>query len=221
MLAVLGGLVDVERDLIRIRAAEGRNRAKLQGKHMVRPPSLTPEQQKQATYRRARRYAARTGTQLRCWHFHHSPRDERRVTPTGMNIDVVNKWLSAGASIAVILGVLTAIVGATVALRTLRQSQQIASADLVLKLRATLDDNKFAKLVADIQTHDHNYPLLSRSEGGKGGKWRDLDIEQYLSVFESIGFLVEDDLVISKKWPLTSSPMTWKKHGAVPMFSAS
>ena len=54
MLAVLGGLVDVERDLIHIRAAEGRNRAKLQGKHMVRPPSLTPEQQKQATYRRAR-----------------------------------------------------------------------------------------------------------------------------------------------------------------------
>ena len=115
-----------------------------------------------------------------------------------MNIDVVNKWLSAGASIAVILGVLTAIVGATVALRTLRQSQQIASADLVLKLRATLDDNKFTKLVADIQTHDHNYPLLSRSEGGKGGKWRDLDIEQYLSVFESIGYLVEDDLVIRK-----------------------
>jgi hypothetical protein len=115
-----------------------------------------------------------------------------------MNIDVVNKWLSASASIAVILGVVTAIVGTSVALRTLRQSQQIASADLVLKLRATLDDNKFAKLVADIQTNDHNYPLLSRSEGGKGGKWRDLDIEQYLSVFESIGYLVEDDLVVRK-----------------------
>ena len=48
MLAVLGGLADVERDLIR--TAEGRSRAKDQGKHMGRPP---PEQQKEATRRRA------------------------------------------------------------------------------------------------------------------------------------------------------------------------
>jgi DNA invertase Pin-like site-specific DNA recombinase len=44
MLAVLGGLADVERDLIRTRTAEGRSRAKAQGKHMGRPPSLTPSQ---------------------------------------------------------------------------------------------------------------------------------------------------------------------------------
>jgi DNA invertase Pin-like site-specific DNA recombinase len=55
MLAVLGGLADVERDLIRTRTAEGRNRAKTQGKHIGRPPSLseTPAQQKEATRRRA------------------------------------------------------------------------------------------------------------------------------------------------------------------------
>src|SRR5215472_10927588 len=53
MLAVLGGLAEVERDLIRTRTAEGRNRAKLKGKHMGRPPSLTPAQQKEATRRRA------------------------------------------------------------------------------------------------------------------------------------------------------------------------
>ena len=53
MLAVLGGLADVERDLIRTRTAEGRSRAKAQGKHMGRPPSLTPEQQKEAIRRRA------------------------------------------------------------------------------------------------------------------------------------------------------------------------
>src|SRR5438270_11902381 len=40
MLAVLGGLADVERDLIRTRAAEGRSRAKAQGKAMGRLPSL-------------------------------------------------------------------------------------------------------------------------------------------------------------------------------------
>src|SRR5215218_5352532 len=53
MIAVLGGLADVERDLIRTRTAESRSRAKALGKHMGRPPSLTPAQQKEATRRRA------------------------------------------------------------------------------------------------------------------------------------------------------------------------
>jgi DNA invertase Pin-like site-specific DNA recombinase len=53
MLAVLGGLADVERDLIRTRTAEGRSRAKARGQPMGRPPSLTPTQQKEATRRRA------------------------------------------------------------------------------------------------------------------------------------------------------------------------
>ena len=38
MIAVLGGLADVERDLIRTRTAEGRSRAKAQGKRMGRHP---------------------------------------------------------------------------------------------------------------------------------------------------------------------------------------
>jgi DNA invertase Pin-like site-specific DNA recombinase len=53
MIAVLGGLADVERDLICTRTAEGRSRAKARGQHMGRPPSLTPQQQKEARRRRA------------------------------------------------------------------------------------------------------------------------------------------------------------------------
>jgi DNA invertase Pin-like site-specific DNA recombinase len=53
MIAVLGGLADVERDLIRTRTAEGRNRAKARGQHMGRPPKLTMQQQKEARRRRA------------------------------------------------------------------------------------------------------------------------------------------------------------------------
>ena len=53
MLAVLGGLADVERDLIRTRTAEGRSRAKARGQHMGRPPKLTPQQQAEARRRRA------------------------------------------------------------------------------------------------------------------------------------------------------------------------
>jgi len=53
MIAVLGELADVERDLIRTRTAEGRSRAKARGIHMGRPPSLTSQQQQEARQRRA------------------------------------------------------------------------------------------------------------------------------------------------------------------------
>src|ERR1700738_2257492 len=53
MLAVLGGLADVERDLIRTRTAEGRARAKALGQHMGRPPKLTETQKAEARRRRA------------------------------------------------------------------------------------------------------------------------------------------------------------------------
>jgi DNA invertase Pin-like site-specific DNA recombinase len=50
MIAVLGGLADVERDLIRTRTAEGRSRAQARGQHMGRLP---PQQQTEARQRRA------------------------------------------------------------------------------------------------------------------------------------------------------------------------
>src|SRR5437016_13129804 len=53
MIAVLGGLADVERDLIRTRTAEGRSRAQQRGQHMGRPPHLTAAQQDEARRRRA------------------------------------------------------------------------------------------------------------------------------------------------------------------------
>ena len=53
MIAVLGGLADMERDLIRTRTAEGRSRAKARGQNMRRPPRLTLQQQKEARRRRA------------------------------------------------------------------------------------------------------------------------------------------------------------------------
>lgn len=51
MIAVLGGLADVERDLIRTRTAEGRVRAKARGQHMGRPSSLTPQQREEVRQR--------------------------------------------------------------------------------------------------------------------------------------------------------------------------
>jgi DNA invertase Pin-like site-specific DNA recombinase len=53
MLAVLGGLADVERDLIRTRTAEGGSRSKARRQQMGRPSKLTPQQQKEARQWRA------------------------------------------------------------------------------------------------------------------------------------------------------------------------
>jgi DNA invertase Pin-like site-specific DNA recombinase len=52
MLTVLGGLAEFERDLIRSRTTEGRERAKAKGVKMGRPSKLTAHQKKEAIRRR-------------------------------------------------------------------------------------------------------------------------------------------------------------------------
>jgi DNA invertase Pin-like site-specific DNA recombinase len=54
MIAVLGGLADVERDLTRTRTAEGRERAKARGQSLGPPFKLTPHQRNEAIRRRDR-----------------------------------------------------------------------------------------------------------------------------------------------------------------------
>ena len=53
MIAILGGLADVERDLIRTRTSEGRERAKLRGVKLGRKPKLTSQQRAEALARRS------------------------------------------------------------------------------------------------------------------------------------------------------------------------
>jgi DNA invertase Pin-like site-specific DNA recombinase len=48
MLTVLGGLAEFERELIRARTSEGRERAKARGVHMGRPAKLTMHQRRDA-----------------------------------------------------------------------------------------------------------------------------------------------------------------------------
>jgi DNA invertase Pin-like site-specific DNA recombinase len=52
MLTVLGGLAEFERDLIRARTSEGRERAKARGVKMGRRPKLTPHQRAEAIKRK-------------------------------------------------------------------------------------------------------------------------------------------------------------------------
>jgi DNA invertase Pin-like site-specific DNA recombinase len=48
MLTVLGGLAEFERELIRARTGEGRERAKARGVRFGRPAALTPQQRQEA-----------------------------------------------------------------------------------------------------------------------------------------------------------------------------
>jgi DNA invertase Pin-like site-specific DNA recombinase len=52
MLTVLGGLAEFERELIRARTGEGRERAKARGVKMGRRPKLTDHQKREAIKRR-------------------------------------------------------------------------------------------------------------------------------------------------------------------------
>lgn len=52
MLTVLGGLAEFERELIRTRTGEGRERAKTRGVRLGRKPKLTPHQKREALDRR-------------------------------------------------------------------------------------------------------------------------------------------------------------------------
>jgi DNA invertase Pin-like site-specific DNA recombinase len=52
LLAVMGGLAEFERDLIRVRTGEGRARAKARGVRLGRKPKLTPHQVREALVRR-------------------------------------------------------------------------------------------------------------------------------------------------------------------------
>jgi DNA invertase Pin-like site-specific DNA recombinase len=54
MLTVLGGLAEFERELIRTRTSEGRERARARGRHLGRPFKLTEHQRKEAPARRER-----------------------------------------------------------------------------------------------------------------------------------------------------------------------
>jgi DNA invertase Pin-like site-specific DNA recombinase len=52
ILTVLGGLAEFERQLVRARTGEGRERAKARGVKMGRKPELSPFQQREAIKRR-------------------------------------------------------------------------------------------------------------------------------------------------------------------------
>jgi hypothetical protein len=111
-----------------------------------------------------------------------------------MDLDRLNKRLSAVASVAVIAGVIAALGGVFIGTQTLKQAQRTASGTLVLRLRDALDDKRYAIITDEIQDHGSSHPLLR----DRGGKFRDSDIEKYLGNLSELGILVRYQVIVAE-----------------------
>jgi hypothetical protein len=70
--------------------------------------------------------------------------------------------------------------------------QQIASADFIFKINAMLEDHRYEKIVDDIQSHNSDYRLPkypSRADAG---------VEEYIGLFEDVGYFIAENLIAAK-----------------------
>jgi hypothetical protein len=70
--------------------------------------------------------------------------------------------------------------------------RQTASAELILKIDATLEEHRYDRITDDIQSHASNYHLP------KYKNRTDADVEEYIGVFEDMGYFIKDNLITEK-----------------------
>jgi hypothetical protein len=73
-----------------------------------------------------------------------------------------------------------------------KDRRQTASAELILKIDAMLEEHRYERITEDIQAHDSNYRLP------KYKTKTDADIEEYIGVFEDMGNFIKDNLISAK-----------------------
>jgi hypothetical protein len=73
-----------------------------------------------------------------------------------------------------------------------KDQRQVASAELVLKIGTMLAGHRYDRIIEDIQSHDSNYRLPKYKNKS------DDDVKEYISVFEDVGYFINDELISSK-----------------------
>jgi hypothetical protein len=73
-----------------------------------------------------------------------------------------------------------------------RDRRQTDSADFTMKIDAMLNEPRYAKISDDIESHNSNYRLP------KYPNKSDADVDEYIGIFEDIGYFVANDLVGAK-----------------------
>jgi hypothetical protein len=66
-----------------------------------------------------------------------------------------------------------------------KDRRQTASAELILKINAMLEEHRYDRISDDIQSHDSNYHL------SKYKNRTDADVEEYIGIFEDMDTLSE------------------------------
>jgi hypothetical protein len=77
-------------------------------------------------------------------------------------------------------------------------SRETASAQLLLKLDDIVQASRFNKIITDIESHGSSYPLIARTKKGRTGRSTDADVEEYIGIFEDLGYFIQDNLIIPK-----------------------
>lgn len=74
---------------------------------------------------------------------------------------------------------------------TSRATQLVNSANFVLRVSDEITKDKYTKLQDAIEDHAGNYKILA----ARGGQFTEHDIDDYISNFETLGNLANDDLI--------------------------
>ena len=77
-------------------------------------------------------------------------------------------------------------------------ARKTASAQLLLKLDDVVQGSRFNKIITDIESHGSGYPLIARTKKGRTGRSTDADVEEYIGIFEDLGYFIQDNLIIPK-----------------------
>jgi hypothetical protein len=70
--------------------------------------------------------------------------------------------------------------------------RQTASAEFILKIDAMLAEHRYDRITDDIQSHDSNYRLPKYKNKA------DADVEEYIGVFEDMGYFITENLIGAK-----------------------
>jgi hypothetical protein len=67
--------------------------------------------------------------------------------------------------------------------------RRMASAEFVMKIDATLNEPRYDKITDDIQSNNSNFNLTKYSNKS------DADVEEYIGIFDEIGYFIANDFV--------------------------
>jgi hypothetical protein len=73
-----------------------------------------------------------------------------------------------------------------------KDRRRSTSAELILNINAMLEEHRYDRISDDIQSHESNYHLPKYKNKS------DADVEEYIGIFEDMGYFIKDNLITSK-----------------------